>query len=88
MCVNRRTKGTITESPLTVDMLTVEQTAQRLGTQVRFVRRLVAERRIRFYKIGKYVRFHPDDVTAYIQRGCVEPIHPVLTYQKGTHTYA
>jgi len=69
------------------DMLTVEQAAQRLGTQVRFIRRLVAERRIRFYKVGKYVRFHPDDLTAYIEQGRVEAIHPVLTYQKGTHAY-
>jgi excisionase family DNA binding protein len=69
-------------------MLTVEQAAQRLGTQVRFIRRLVAERRICFYKIGKYVRFHPDDLTAYIEQGRVDAIHPTLTYQNGTHAYA
>ena len=74
-------------TPTSADMLTVEQAAQRLGTQVRFIRRLVAERRIRFYKVGRYVRFHPDDLTAYIERGRVEAIHPVLTYQKGTHAY-
>ena len=74
-------------TPTSADMLTVEQAAQRLGTQVRFIRRLVAERRIRFYKVGKYVRFHPDDLTAYIEQGRVEAIHPVLTYQKGTHAY-
>lgn len=68
-------------SPL--DMLTVEQAAQRLGTGPRFVRRLVSERRIRFYRVGKYVRFHPDDIAAYIQDGCVDPIHSVLTYTKG-----
>ncbi len=69
-------------------MLTVEQAAQRLGTGVRFVRRLVSERRIRFYKVGKYVRFHPDDIAGYIQQGQVDPIRPVLTYTKGVHIYA
>jgi excisionase family DNA binding protein len=71
-----------------VNLLTVEEAAERLGTKVRFVRRLVAERRIRFYKVGKYVRFHPDDLTAYIQDGRVEPIRPVRTYTKGDHAYA
>src|SRR5690348_5785968 len=42
-----------------VELLDVEETARRLGTEVRFVRRLVSERRIRFYKVGKYVRFDP-----------------------------
>jgi excisionase family DNA binding protein len=69
-------------------MLTVPQAAQRLGTSHRFVRRLVAERRIRYYKIGKYVRFHPDDIADYIRQGQVDPIRPVLTYQKGAAVYA
>jgi excisionase family DNA binding protein len=69
-------------------MLTVEQAAQRLGTPVRFVRRLVAERRIRYYKVGKYVRFHPDDITAYIRQGRVDAIRPVLTYREGAAVYA
>jgi excisionase family DNA binding protein len=69
-------------------MLTVEQAAQRLGTPPRFVRRLIAERRIRFYKLGKYVRLHPDDVAAYIRQGCVDTVRPVLTYQKGVPVYA
>ena len=72
-----------------VDLLSVEQAAQRLGTGVRFVRRLVAERRVRFYHVGKYVRFHPDDLAAYIASGRVEPIRPVLAYTpKGTTAYA
>ncbi|MEV0154133.1 helix-turn-helix domain-containing protein [Micromonospora sp. NPDC050686] len=68
-------------------MLTVEQAAQRLGTGVRFVRRIVAERRIRFYKVGKYVRFHPDDLTDYICQGRIDAIRPVLRYRKGEHVY-
>lgn len=74
--------------PATADLLDVEQAARRLGTKERFVRRLVAERRIRFYKVGKFVRFHPDDLTAYIRAGRVDPVRPVLTYQKGVPAYA
>lgn len=68
-------------------MLTVKEAAQRLGTGVRFVRRIVAERRIRFYKVGKYVRFHPDDITDYIRQGRIDAIRPVLHYRKGEHVY-
>jgi hypothetical protein len=30
------------------------------------VRRLVFERRIAYRKLGRYVRFHPDDVAEYV----------------------
>lgn len=53
-------------------MLGVPQLAERLGTTERFVRRLVCERRIAFHKVGKYVRFHQDDVDAWIASGRVE----------------
>ncbi len=78
----------MTTPQITAGLLTVEETAERLGTGVRFVRRLVAERRIRFYKVGKYVRFDPDDLAAYIRDGRVDPIRPVLTYSKGETAYA
>ena len=75
-------------TPAAVNMLTVEEAAERLGTKARFVRRLVAERRIRFYKVGKYVRFHPEDLAAYLRDGRVDPIRPVLAYTtKGEPAY-
>jgi len=40
--------------------------AERLGVDVRFVRRLVDERRIPFYKVGKHVRFDPADVAHWL----------------------
>ncbi|MFE3057177.1 excisionase family DNA-binding protein [Nocardia sp. NPDC059239] len=52
----------------------VEGAAAYLGTGVRFIRRLVAERRVRFYKIGGHLRFKLADLDAYAQVGCVEPI--------------
>ena len=53
-------------------LLTVEQAAERLGTSVRFVRRLVFERRIAYRKLGNYVRFHPDDLAEYVTAHRVE----------------
>jgi excisionase family DNA binding protein len=57
------------------DLLAVAEAAQRLGTPVRFVRRLVAERRIRFYKVGRHVRFDATDLDAFIAAGRQEPNH-------------
>ena len=53
-------------------LLTVEEAAERLGTSVRFVRRLVAERRIAYVKVGRHVRLDPTDVAAFIAAGRVE----------------
>jgi excisionase family DNA binding protein len=36
-------------------MVTVEEAAERLGTSVRFVRRLIFERRIAYTKLGRQV---------------------------------
>ena len=54
-------------------MLNIEQVAERLGTSPRFVRRLVAERRIAFTKVGRHVRFSIADIEEFIQAGRVEP---------------
>lgn len=50
-----------------------DQAAERLGVTVRFMRRLVDERRIPFHKIGKYVRFDPADIDRFAIQGRVEP---------------
>jgi excisionase family DNA binding protein len=50
-------------------LLTVDQVAERLGTPARFVRRLVAQRRISYCKIGRYVRIADRDVVAFIEAG-------------------
>jgi excisionase family DNA binding protein len=53
-------------------LLTVEEAADRLGTSVRFVRRLVAERRIAYVKVGRHVRLDPADVEAFIAASRVQ----------------
>ncbi|WP_112491066.1 helix-turn-helix domain-containing protein [Streptomyces bacillaris] len=52
-------------------LLTVEQAAERLGTGVRFIRRLVQERRIRYVKLGKPVRIPDSAIAAYIDERTV-----------------
>lgn len=54
-------------------LLTVTEAAERLGTSTRFVRRLIAERRIAFNKVGRHVRLSPDDLEAFIRAGRIEP---------------
>jgi excisionase family DNA binding protein len=56
----------MTHSRETPALLTVEQTAERLGTSVRFVRRLRAERRLPFVKLGKHLRIDSADLEAFI----------------------
>lgn len=56
------------------DLLTVEQAADRISMSARYVRRLIAERRIVFYRLGRSVRIDPVDLTALIASGRVEPI--------------
>jgi excisionase family DNA binding protein len=54
--------------------LTVAEAAAYLNTSERFVRRLVAERRIAFHHVGRHVRFAVSDLDAFVQAGRVEPI--------------
>ncbi|GAA1506500.1 helix-turn-helix domain-containing protein [Streptomyces albidochromogenes] len=56
-------------------LLTVEQAAERLGTTVRFPRRLIAERRIAFVKVGRHVRIAESVLDAYINGNTVQPIN-------------
>jgi excisionase family DNA binding protein len=53
-------------------LVNVEQAAERLGTSPRFIRRLIAERRIPFTKLGKHVRIDTADLDAFIAAGRVE----------------
>ena len=47
-------------------LLTVGQAAERLGTSVRFIRRLRTEQRITVIKLGKHIRIDSTDLDAYI----------------------
>jgi excisionase family DNA binding protein len=55
-------------------MLTIAQVAELLGTSERFPRRLIAERRIRFVHVGRYVRIPESALGDFIGAGLVEPM--------------
>jgi excisionase family DNA binding protein len=57
-------------------LVDVTGAARYLGTSVRFVRRLVSERRIRFYHVGRLVRLDLADLRAFVEANRVDPIRP------------
>jgi excisionase family DNA binding protein len=69
---HRRTRG-VTMSDPTERLLTLEQSAELLGTGVRFTRRLIAERRIQFVKVGRHVRIPEEALRQYIDAATVQP---------------
>ncbi|SEO59873.1 excisionase family DNA-binding protein [Trujillonella endophytica] len=52
-------------------LLTVAQAGEYLATGERFVRRLIAERRIGYVKVGKYVRLERSTLDAFVDAGRV-----------------
>lgn len=58
------------------DHFTVQEAADYMNTTVRFVRRLVSERRIPFHRLGRHVRLKRTDVDAFIDAGRVEAFDP------------
>jgi excisionase family DNA binding protein len=57
-----------------VALLGVTELAEQLGTSERFVRRLVCERRVRFHKVGKFVRFDPRDIDAWLAEHRIDSV--------------
>jgi excisionase family DNA binding protein len=55
-------------------LYTVAEAAEVLRTSERFPRRLIAERRIRFTRIGRHVRIPESALREFIESGLVEPI--------------
>lgn len=66
---------TVDTSEGDVALMDIAAVAVRLDVSERYVRRLVEERRIAYHKIGKFVRFHPDDVAHWIATKRIEQEH-------------
>lgn len=56
----------------TRSLVDVAEAAAYLTTSEHFIRRLVRERRVPFYKVGRMVRFDLNDLDAFILTGRVE----------------
>jgi excisionase family DNA binding protein len=54
-------------------LLTVSEVAMLFHTTERFPRRLIAERRIRFVRLGRHVRIPESAVREFVAAGLVEP---------------
>jgi excisionase family DNA binding protein len=54
-------------------LLTVAEAADVFGTSTRFPWRLIAERRIRFVRVGRHVRIPASAVADFIEAGTMEP---------------
>ena len=57
-------------------LLTVDQAAERLNATPRFIRRLIAERRIPYVKLGAHVRLDEVDLDEFVEAGRVRPQIP------------
>ena len=62
-------------------LLTVDEAAEMLNTGVRFVRRLIAERRIWYTHVGRHVRIPESAVRQMIDAGMVEPVTSTSTHK-------
>jgi excisionase family DNA binding protein len=63
-------------------LLTVEAAAERLSTSPRFIRRLIAERRIEFVRVGRHVRISESALATFIDAGRVQPMTVADMWQK------
>jgi excisionase family DNA binding protein len=53
-------------------LLSITDAAARLGVTERYIRRLVYERRVPFYKVGRLVRFREAELDRWLNAGRVE----------------
>ena len=63
------------ENTSTRPVLDVNGVATMYGISVRMLRRLVAERRIPFVKVGRHVRFRPEHIEAWLDANTVAAVH-------------
>jgi excisionase family DNA binding protein len=66
-------------TPQLPELLRIGQVAKALGTTERHLRRLIAERRIPFVKVGHFVRFDPTDISQW------HAAHRVEVIKHGSH---
>ncbi|HEX3958199.1 MAG TPA: helix-turn-helix domain-containing protein [Trebonia sp.] len=59
------------KNPAPERLLTLSEVAAILGTSERFPRRLIAERRIEFVRVGRHVRISASAIAAFIEAGRV-----------------
>ncbi len=61
-------------TPARRDLVSIGEAAALIARSERHLRRLVAERRVRFYKVGRSIRFDVADLEALLDAAVVEPV--------------
>lgn len=64
------------------DLLTVEQAADWINMSTRYVRRLVDQRRIPFYRVGRCIRLKTTDLDQHVEAGRVDPLTPTTVWRE------
>ena len=64
-------------------LLTVDEAGEILGTGARFIRRLIASRRIRYVKLGRHVRVPESALIEFVSSGTVEPRTSRVQWRNG-----
>jgi excisionase family DNA binding protein len=54
-------------------MLDIETAAQQLGVSVKTIRRLVQEKELPAYRIGRQLRFKPEELDAFLEENRTIP---------------
>mgnify|MGYP002630922152 CR=1 FL=1 len=57
-------------------LLDIDGAADHLNVSPRFIRRLVAQRRVNYLKIGKFVRFDQDELDEWVQQQRIDARRP------------
>jgi len=65
--------------------LTLPEAAAHLNVAERYMRRLVTDRRIPYFKVGRLLRFSAEDLDAFLEAGRIESsaAHPLLVPRRG-----
>lgn len=69
----RRKRSRLVRGAAVDRLLTVKETAEMLGTTDRFPRRLIAERRIEFVKVGRHVRIPLRAIEVLVSENTITP---------------
>ena len=57
-------------------LLDIDGAADHLNVSPRFIRRLVAQRRVNYLKNGKFVRFDQDELDEWVQQQRIDARRP------------
>ena len=59
--------GAVAEVAARERYLSPDEAAEYLNVSVGFIRRMASERRVRHYRLGKFIRFDPADLDAFAE---------------------